>query len=85
MTSLLQPFQPDFNLSRDYEKIEYARLLSSREYSVNTRLGYISLNSALNSDEVLAVAYEYTFGGRTYRVGELSSASGVKAIMSFDK
>ncbi len=61
------------NLGRDYEKIENARLLSPREYDLNEKLGYISLNSALNSDEVLAVAYEYTYNGKTYRVGELST------------
>ncbi len=66
-------------LGRDYEKVENARLLSPREYDLNEKLGYISLNSALNSDEVLAVAYEYTYNGRTYRVGELSSSSGINA------
>ncbi|HYW94041.1 MAG TPA: cell surface protein SprA, partial [Bacteroidales bacterium] len=66
-------------LGRDYEKIENARLLSTREYNVNEKLGYISLNSALNSDEVLAVAYEYTYNGKTFRVGELSSSSGINA------
>jgi cell surface protein SprA len=79
VTSTFQSLQPNFNLSRDYEKIENARLLSSREYTYNPQLGYVSLNAALNADEVLAVAYEYTFNGRTYRVGELSSSSGVSA------
>lgn len=58
---------------RDYEKIESARLLSSNEYTLNKTLGYISLNSALNADEVLAVAYEYTYQGNVYQVGEFSS------------
>lgn len=58
---------------RDYEKIESARLLSSSEYSLNETLGYISLNSALNADEILAVAYEYTYQGTVYQVGEFSS------------
>ena len=58
---------------RDYEKIESARLLSSSEYRLNASLGYISLNSALNADEVLAVAYEYTYQGRVYQVGEFSN------------
>ena len=57
---------------RDYEKIESARLLSSSEYRLNETLGYISLNSALNADEVLAVAYEYTYQGKVYQVGEFS-------------
>ena len=58
---------------KDYEKIEQARLLSSSEYSVNTSLGYISLTSALNADEVLAVAFQYTYRGKTYQVGEFSA------------
>ncbi len=58
---------------RDYEKVESARLLSSSEYTLNSSLGYISLNSSLSSDEVLAVAYEYTYGGKTYQVGEFSA------------
>ena len=57
----------------DYEKIEKARLLTSSEYTVNKAMGYISLKTTLQSDQVLAVAYEYTQGGRTYQVGEFSS------------
>lgn len=57
----------------DFEKIESARLLSSSEYTLNTALGYISLKSALQPDEVLAVAYEYTYGGQVYQVGEFST------------
>ena len=59
--------------ARDYEKVEYARKLNSNEYSVNTQLGYITLNSALNSDEILAVAFEFTYNGQSYKVGEFSS------------
>ncbi|MBR2607736.1 MAG: cell surface protein SprA [Bacteroidaceae bacterium] len=62
-----------FNGGLDYEKISNARLLSSSEYTVNRQLGYISLRNALRADEVLAVAYEYTYGGTTYQVGEFSS------------
>ena len=57
----------------DYEKIERARQLNASEYTVNTALGYISLKTTLQTDQVLAVAYEYTYGGRTYQVGEFSS------------
>lgn len=58
---------------QDFEKIQSARLLSSSEYKVNTALGYISLNSRLQTDQVLAIAYEYTYGGVTYQVGEFAS------------
>jgi len=57
----------------DFEKIESARLLTSSEYTLNSALGYISLKSALNQDEVLAVAYEYTYNGKVYQVGEFST------------
>ena len=57
----------------DYEKLQSARLLTSSEYTVNTALGYISLKTALQTDQVLAVAFEYTYGGQTYQVGEFAS------------
>ena len=57
----------------DFEKIESARLLTSSEYTLNAALGYISLKSSLNQDEVLAVAYEYTYNGQVYQVGEFST------------
>ncbi len=56
----------------DYEKLEKARLLSSSEYTLNSALGYVTINSTLRTDQVLAVAYEYTYGGVTYQVGEFS-------------
>ncbi len=68
----------NFKSGRDYEKVENARMLSSSEYTVNEKLGYITLNSALNNNEVLAVAYQYTYRGTSYKVGEFSS-SGVDA------
>ena len=77
---LLEPLAAsnNFRNGQDYEKLESARLLAPSEYTLNTKLGYISLNVALNSDEVLAVAYEYTRGGATYKVGDLTS-DGVTA------
>ena len=57
----------------DYEKLESARLLSPSEYKVNAALGYISLRSALQPDQVLAVAFEYTYRGTNYQVGEFST------------
>ena len=62
-----------FSASKDYEVVQNARRLAPTEYTFNTRLGYISLNQALNGNEVLAVAFEYTVGGKTYRVGDLTN------------
>ncbi|WP_297996722.1 cell surface protein SprA [uncultured Campylobacter sp.] len=57
----------------DYEKLQNARLLQPSEYTVNTTMGYISLRQGLQTDQVLAVAYEYTYGGNTYQVGEFAA------------
>jgi len=59
----------------DYEKVENARLLSPSEYTFNPKLGFITLNSALTSDQVLAVAFQYTIIGddHIYQVGEFAN------------
>ena len=62
-----------FEAGRDYEKLSSARLLTPSEYTVNTALGYVSLKTGLQTDQVLAVAYEFTYGGVTYQVGEFAS------------
>ena len=67
------PYNAFFKAAQDYEKLERARLLTTSEYTFNPQLGYISLNQALNNDEVLAVAFQYTVGSKTYQVGELSA------------
>lgn len=58
---------------KDYEKIESARLLNASEYTLNSTLGYISIKSQINADEVLGVAFQYTYNGQVYQVGEFSS------------
>ena len=78
VTDMFNPLYPDFQIGRDYEKIENARRLTEREFTVNKQLGYISLNVALNNDEVLGVAYEYTLGGQIFKVGEFST-DGISA------
>ena len=74
VSSAMQSLSMD--VGEDYEKIESARLLNTSEYTLNAALGYISLRSALNQDEVLAVAYEYTYAGQVYQVGEFSTDAG---------
>lgn len=74
VTEVLDPLSAyGIDGGKDYEKVESARLLSANDYTLNATLGYISLKSALNADEVLAVAYQYTYRGQTYQVGEFSS------------
>jgi cell surface protein SprA len=71
LASLATPtynFQP----TSDYEKVQFSKKLGPNDFTINKRLGYISLNAALNYDEVLAVAYQYTIGNAIYQVGEFS-------------
>src|SRR6185312_4417415 len=62
-----------FQQVTDFEKIDLARMLSSSEYTINPKLGYISLKQPLNYDQVLAVAYQYTYKGKVYQVGQFST------------
>jgi cell surface protein SprA len=59
----------------DFEKVESARKLLPSEYVYNSKLGFISLNTTLNSDQVLGVAYQYQVVGDTtvYQVGEFAN------------
>ena len=57
----------------DYEKISNARKLKDNEYTLNADLGFVSLRTALTADEVLAVAFEFTYNGKSYQVGEFAS------------
>lgn len=59
----------------DFEKVENARKLNPNEYTFNSKLGFISLNSRLNPDQVLAVAFQYTVIGidEPFQVGEFSN------------
>jgi len=74
-------FNAGYNPSQgtDYAILENARKLElTRDYDFNTQLGYISLNQRLSNDEVLGVAFQYTFNGEVFQVGEFANG-GVDA------
>ncbi|HYF29687.1 MAG TPA: cell surface protein SprA [Chitinophagaceae bacterium] len=56
---------------QDFEKT-FARKLGPNDYIYNQQVGFISLNQPLQPDEVLAVAFQYSYNGRIYQVGEFS-------------
>jgi cell surface protein SprA len=60
----------------DYEKITGSRKLAATEFTVHQQLGYITLTRKLQNDEAIAVAYEYTYNGQRYQVGELTNDYG---------
>jgi len=65
---------PNFQLEQgqDFEKT-YARKLNDNEYTFNKQLGYISLNSQINPNEVLGVAFQYEYNGSVFQVGEFGN------------
>ncbi|MEI2750622.1 MAG: cell surface protein SprA [Ferruginibacter sp.] len=74
------------NPVQDFEKT-FARKLDSTQYTFNRQLGTLSLSQPLQTDEVLAVAYQYSYNGRIYQVGEFSqdvppdSSSAVQKVL----
>lgn len=68
----------EFNMLqvRDFEKVR-ARKLQSTEFDYSAELGYVSLNFAMQPEDVLGVAFEYTYNGEVYRVGEFAQESPV--------
>ena len=57
----------------DYAVLESARKLKPQEFTFHPQLGYISLNQRLSNDEILGVAFQYTYLGKVYRVGEFAN------------
>ncbi|MEM9000685.1 MAG: cell surface protein SprA [Bacteroidota bacterium] len=64
------------NQGFDYAILENARKLEvGRDYQFDQQLGYISLSQRLSNDEVLGVAFQYTFNGEVFQVGEFANGS----------
>jgi cell surface protein SprA len=63
--------QEGLRSAEDYERT-FARKLTENEYFFNGQLGFLSLNIPLQADEVLGVAFQYTYNGKLYQVGEFS-------------
>lgn len=57
---------------QDFEMV-YARKLNPSDYYFNPQIGFISINQTLQANDVLAVAYQYSYNGKIYQVGEFSS------------
>ncbi|PQJ10993.1 cell surface protein SprA [Flavipsychrobacter stenotrophus] len=58
-------------LGKDFERTT-ARQLAATEYNFNPQLGYIMLHTQMNPDDVLGVAYRYTYKGKVYQVGDFA-------------
>ena len=56
---------------QDFEKT-FARKLTPADYYFDPQVGYLSLSQPLQSDEVLGVAFRYSYNGQIKQVGEFS-------------
>ena len=67
---------------RDFE-VQTMRKLRPDEFTFYPQLGFISLNTRLRPNQVLGVAYEYTYGfngNEVYKVGEISNESNTGGL-----
>jgi cell surface protein SprA len=73
INTVIEGLRTDLNLKpfQDFEKT-FARKLNSTEYTLFAQQGFISLNSALGPNEILAVAYQYTYNGEIFQVGDMA-------------
>src|SRR5215203_511519 len=55
----------------EFEKT-FARKLLPSDFYFNPQIGFLSLNQPLQPDEVLGIAYQYTYNGQVHQVGEFS-------------
>jgi cell surface protein SprA len=56
---------------QDFEKT-FARKLGPNDYYFNPQVGFLSLSQPLQPDEVLGIAFQYSYNGRIFQVGEFS-------------
>ncbi len=72
ITNILQNLGPvSLNPVQDFE-VTFARKLDSSQYFFNAKVGFLSLSQPLQPNDVLAVAYQYSYNGRIFQVGEFS-------------
>ena len=76
VVSVVESAPFNFQQIRDYEKVR-ARMLTQSEYNFHPELGFLSINVNVQPNQVLGVAYEYTYNGRVFRVGEFANDVGI--------
>ena len=62
-----------YQAQEDYQKVGLARLLTDKDYTFNPLLGTVSLNMEMQPNQVLSVAFQYTYQNQIYQVGEFST------------
>jgi cell surface protein SprA len=73
LPTAINTLQGAFGMSdgEDFSKVR-ARKLATTEYTYHPQLGFISLNVQVRPTDVVGIAYQYTYNGKTYQVGEFA-------------
>lgn len=85
VSSLLQ--QRGLRPVQDFERTFARKLVEGIDYSFNRQVGFISINQFIQPDEVLGVAFQYTYNGRVFQVGEfaqdiaLDTSQGIQKVL----
>lgn len=76
----INTLQTQFNMQdgQDFSKVR-ARKLSATEFSYHPQLGFVSLNVQVKPTDVIGIAYQYTYNGKTYQVGEFAQDLPISA------
>ena len=69
----------------DFERTYGRKLIEGQDYIFNRQAGFISVNQFLQPDEVLGVAYQYTYNGKAYQVGEFSQDVALDSTQGIQK
>lgn len=69
--SLDRPLQ-----SQDWESGTFEKLERGRDFQLDSRLGFVSLNQRLRPNEALAVAFEYQANGEIHQIGDFAADQG---------
>lgn len=62
--------------TQDWESGNFKKLERGRDYRLDARLGFLSLQQRLRPNEALAVAYRYRVNGQVREVGDFSADQG---------
>lgn len=57
----------------DFQLVNLRKLQEGKDYTYNPQLGFVSMSSQLQSDEILFVAFSYTLDDIAHQVGEFSN------------
>ncbi len=73
LQTAISELQGSFDMTdgNDFSKIR-ARKLAATEYTFHPQLGFVSLNVSVKPTDVIAVAFQYTYNGKTFQVGEFA-------------